>query len=189
MDANHPIQQLMDEHRTIKTVLDAMEYQVANLEGRPFPASFFERALDFFANFADGCHHFKEEEVLFPGLKSHGIPEEGGPIGVMLYEHQVGRRYLAGLRENLPAAAGGAKQAVESVAMFAHEYIQLLRKHIFKEDNILFRIAYQTLPNEDVKRMQDEFVHGNPAKTGLDVRSRYEALAAELQAESLGQPA
>jgi serine/threonine protein kinase len=32
-----------------------------------------------------------EEDVFFPALKRRGIPERGGPIGVMLHEHVLGR--------------------------------------------------------------------------------------------------
>ena len=32
------------------------------------------------------------------------MPERGGPIGVMLAEHEQGRAYLKAVRENLDAA-------------------------------------------------------------------------------------
>jgi hypothetical protein len=37
--------------------------------------------------------------VFFPLLKQRGIPEQGGPIGVMLHEHVLGRDCVGRMRE------------------------------------------------------------------------------------------
>ena len=57
---------LMDEHRVIERVLDALE-SAANLatQGGQIRPGFFIDASDFIKGFADGCHHMKEEGVLF----------------------------------------------------------------------------------------------------------------------------
>ena len=62
-----PIQQLMEEHRVIEQVLAALE--AAARRELQFP--FYEQAVDFIVNFADGCHHAKEEDRLFPMGRSH----------------------------------------------------------------------------------------------------------------------
>jgi hemerythrin-like domain-containing protein len=36
--------------------------------------------LVFLKEFADRCHHGKEEDFLFPALEKAGIKKEGGPI-------------------------------------------------------------------------------------------------------------
>ena len=88
----HPTEVLSQEHRAIENMLGALEEQIrAAPAGQPFPRRFFDEALDFFRNFADGCHHAKEENLLFPRMKERGVPENGGPIGVMLAEHEQGR--------------------------------------------------------------------------------------------------
>src|SRR5665647_2426724 len=57
---------LMQEHRVIERVLDALEIAASHLEReRPVRPGFFLEAADFIAGFADGCHHRKEEGVLF----------------------------------------------------------------------------------------------------------------------------
>jgi len=43
--------------------------------------------IGFLKEFADKCHHGKEEGLLFPALIQAGLPEKGGPIGVMLADH------------------------------------------------------------------------------------------------------
>src|SRR5690348_364126 len=138
----HPTEILSQEHRVIESKLDEVEQQIQGIAaGAPLPRAFFDEALDFFRNFADGCHHAKEENLLFPRMQERGVPERGGPIGVMLSEHDAGRAYLRAVRENLDAATEGSEQARAQVVENAAGYIALLRQHIQKEDQILFRMA------------------------------------------------
>jgi len=166
----HPTEILSQEHRVIENMLDEMEEQVqAAAAGQPFPRRFFDEALDFFRNFADGCHHAKEENLLFPRMKERGVPENGGPIGVMLAEHDQGRTYLKGVRENLEAAGQGDPGARQRVCANATGYIALLRQHIQKEDNILFRMARMVLQPDDVAELTREFA-------AVEVPERFQGL-------------
>ena len=154
----HPTEILSHEHRLIEARMKEMEARIrAAGAGAPFPTEFFEGALDFFRNFADSCHHAKEENLLFPRMKERGVPEQGGPIGVMLAEHDEGRSYLKAIRDNLEAAGRNDKAAQDEVFANASAYIDLLRRHIFKEDNILFRMAQQVLQPDDVAELSREF--------------------------------
>jgi hemerythrin-like domain-containing protein len=58
---------LSDEHRVIERVLAVLQ----KLTTRPVENSLdcWRKALDFFSHFADQCHHFKEEQVLFPAME------------------------------------------------------------------------------------------------------------------------
>lgn len=183
-----PVGQLMDEHRLIEGVLGAMEVQVSRMKSGPFPAEFFSSALDFFATFADGCHHYKEEQALFPALQNRGVPRNGGPIGCMLKEHDQGRACLAGIRKNLEAAGTGSAEAAGAIARHATEYIELLRQHIFKEDNVLFPMAQQLLDADSAAALEEEFSREDNPKTARALRERYAALAAELIAAAPPQP-
>ncbi|MBI5087283.1 MAG: hemerythrin domain-containing protein, partial [Acidobacteria bacterium] len=77
MTTPSPVDVLMDEHQIILRVLTAMEARLASLGQGPFPTEFFQGALDFFRNFADGCHHYKEEDALFPAMTRRGIATQG----------------------------------------------------------------------------------------------------------------
>ena len=84
---------LNDEHRVIERVLAVLEKAAGSLEAdQGVQADFFLSAAEFIKGFADGCHHRKEEGVLFPAMEAAGVPRQGGPIGVMLAEHEEGRR-------------------------------------------------------------------------------------------------
>ena len=169
----HPTEILSHEHRAIEARLNEMEVQIHALApGSTFPRAYLEDALDFFRHFADGCHHAKEENFLFPLLKERGVPEHGGPIGIMLAEHDEGRGYLKTVRENLDGAAHGSQAACDAVCASASAYIDLLRGHIFKEDNILFRMAQMVLQPDDVAELQKQFA-------GVDVPERFQGAAFE----------
>jgi len=86
------VERLKTEHELIERGLNLLEQAVNRIEaGQPLPEGFPQWAPRFFQQFADQCHHAKEEDVFFPILKQRGISEQGGPIGVMLYEHEIGR--------------------------------------------------------------------------------------------------
>jgi len=68
-----------------------------------------EQLMDFFRGFVDRCHHGKEEDVLFPELEKRGVLRDGGPIGVMLSEHAMGRRHIREIAEALARLRGHCK--------------------------------------------------------------------------------
>lgn len=170
----------MDDHRLIEKVLSALEAKLNDPAAAEFPADFVEQALAFFVEFADGNHHYKEEEALFPALSQRGVAVEGGPIGMMLYEHTVGRKCLAGVRENLEAARQGRVEAQSAVRRYASEYVQVLRQHIWKEDNVLFPMARQVLDPQAAGDMLARFHDETNPRTALALRERHQAFARSL---------
>ena len=57
---------LYEEHRIIMKVLECLQKIVAEAEeNNKLNAGSASQAIDFFRNFADGCHHAKEEDRLF----------------------------------------------------------------------------------------------------------------------------
>ncbi|MBL8215193.1 MAG: hemerythrin domain-containing protein [Bryobacterales bacterium] len=134
---------LMTDHRRIEAVMNALEKQL--LVSDSFPTEFITKALKFFVEYADGFHHLKEEEHLFPAMVDRGVAVECGPIGVMLHDHAIGRQLLAGIRSQLEEASRGDPHAQTAVRDYALRYIDMLRQHIWKEDNVLFSIAQRVL--------------------------------------------
>lgn len=59
-------------------------------KGSPHAAEDLRGFIGFLKEFADRCHHGREEGILFPALVNAGIPEQSGPIGVMLAEYVEG---------------------------------------------------------------------------------------------------
>jgi hemerythrin-like domain-containing protein len=140
------VERLMAEHELIERGLSLLEDAIIKIEdGQALPDGFSEWIVRFFQQFADQCHHAKEEDVFFPVLKQRGIPEKGGPIGVMLYEHELGRDCVGRMREASQAKPFDSRKFADA----AKQYVPLLHEHIFKENNVLFRVAERVMSEAD----------------------------------------
>ncbi len=172
---------LMNEHRAVERVLRVLERAADRLDaGEPVPAQIFEDSLDFLRNFADRCHHGKEETALFPAMATAGVPVERGPIGVMLAEHEEGRGYIRAMGEALEAYKRGEQPARKPLAENARAYASLLAQHIQKEDNILFPMANQVLSDPEQQRLIVEFDRIESERIGPGVHERYHRMIDEL---------
>ncbi|OGZ37563.1 MAG: hypothetical protein A3A94_03300 [Candidatus Portnoybacteria bacterium RIFCSPLOWO2_01_FULL_43_11] len=105
-----------------------------------------ENFLRFTGTFAEP-HHHKEEEVLFPELEKKGVPNEGGPIGMMLMEHATKREYVKNLKKALD------ENNEDEMKKNALAIVSLLGEHIFKENNILYPMAEDVLSEDDMSRL------------------------------------
>ena len=179
---------LKEEHRVIERVLDSLEAAANRLKaGSPVRPGLFLLAADFIRGFADGCHHRKEEGVLFPALRAAGIPAEGGPIGVMLFEHEEGRQLSAAMRSAAEQLEAGEPRAAADVVENALRYVALLRQHIAKEDNVLFPMAERAIQGRAQTELAEAFEHVEHEETGQGVHERFLALADAIERE-VAQP-
>lgn len=177
--------QLKEEHRVIEKVLSALDEFAAALErGEAVAPAALEKALDFLNAFADKCHHSKEEQHLFPLLEQSGIPREGGPIGIMLTEHEQGRALVRGMREAVQRYSRGEKAAASEIARNARGYVDLLHHHILKEDHVLYRMAEEALSQEDQDSLEQCFHRVEEEEMGGGAHERYVNMAAELEQEA-----
>lgn len=173
---------LKNDHRVIEKVLHVLE-AVSNKinQGGEVPIDVLKKAADFIRNFADSYHHGKEENLLFKSMEEKGFPREGGPIGVMLMEHDEGRRYVRGLVEAIEKYASGDSSAQKAIAENARNFAGLLGPHIQKEDNILYMMADNILPEAFQKELLHKFDLVEKEKLGEGKRQYYVNLADELE--------
>ncbi len=148
---------LKAEHDVILHVIDSIEREAAQVEaGGDVRHEFFADAIAFVREFADGVHHQKEEKILFPRMVEAGVPKEGGPIGVMLYEHDEGRAHIRAMNAALPQAAGDG-EARRVLIREARGYVSLLRAHIEKENMILFPMADRVFDQAEKSAIREAF--------------------------------
>jgi hemerythrin-like domain-containing protein len=179
---------LMEEHALIERVLDTLEKGAQQfVQQKPVPSGFFLDVVDFIRNFADRCHHGKEEGVLFKAMVEHGFPENQGPIAVMLFEHEQGRGFTQAMSDATQRLEAGDKAAREEIVANALAYVSLLRQHIQKENNVLFRMADNVIPPSGHDEIDAAFARVEREDSGRGLRKKYEALAQALgdQLESL----
>jgi hemerythrin-like domain-containing protein len=176
-----PIETLMNEHRFIESVLDALESYTGRLatSADTDPAD-LAKFVRFIGEFADRCHHGKEEDILFETMIENGFPREAGPIAVMMFEHVEGRRYVGILSDAVDHSASWSDEDRGRIRRAAMGYAELLRAHIMKEDQILYPAAESRLGGrvmEDIGRRFDQFER---EKTGEGAHEELHALAEEL---------
>jgi hemerythrin-like domain-containing protein len=173
---------LMDEHRVIERVLTVMEKAVEQLnQGKAVKPAFFLDATDFIKGFADGCHHAKEEKVLFEAMVKAGVPKAGGPVGMMLLEHEQGRGFVRAMRDGVEKWQSGDKTGQKDTIRAASGYVDLLRAHIYKEDKILFPLADDTILWDAQEQIARDFDRIEHEETGEGVHEKYLALAEKLE--------
>lgn len=177
-----PTQTLMDEHRVIERMMDIVEAAAARLEwGESVPPNVFADVGLFFSRFADKCHHGKEEANLFPVMVRRGIPQEGGPVGVMLAEHVQGRGYVRAIRDLGAQYADGKLSDTRPLIQAVRSYVGLLRPRIQKEDRILYRMADQMMTEQDQRDLSEAFDRVEREEMGDGEHERYHTMIEQLE--------
>jgi len=176
-------EELVRDHEVILGVLDGLEAHAEAVEGGgSLDVGYLRDAVAFSQGFVDRCHHGKEEHCLFPCLERRGVPREGGPIGVMLAEHEQGRQLVRRISEAADRYEAGQGKAAEVVGL-VREYVALLRAHIAKENQVLFPLGEAVLADSDdgeVGRCYDGVEH----QQGRGEHQRLTQLAARLSKPS-----
>jgi len=144
---------LMEEHQLILRALDALEAFASKVAAGGEYRAELQHFVRFIREFADARHHGKEEDILFEAMVAAGFPRQAGPIAVMLMDHEAGRARLAVMAEKAGQAGPLTAQDRSTVVEAARGYADLLRGHIMKEDQILYPMARQRLPDEVLKQV------------------------------------
>lgn len=175
-------QELKAEHRGIELmlrVLSAISEKVGR--GEPLHAEHMDGIMEFLTVFVDKCHHGKEEEFLFPALEAAGVLREGGPIGVMLGEHEQGRQLVAQLKGFVAGCESGDQKAAAGIQRVAKDYVDLLNQHIAKEDTVLFPMADARLAAKQDALLFEAFERLERERIGAGRHEAFHALLDKLQ--------
>ncbi len=178
MDA---VETLMSEHRVIEQVLDALVGFTEDAVRRgTTEKEELGQFVTFVREFADACHHGKEEDILFAAMVDAGFPRNGGPIAVMLHEHDQGRALVGILKARAEQDGPWTDADRQEVAEVARGYAAMLHAHIHKEDAILYPMAEQHLPPEVMEKVGQDCERYEAAREGT--HEKLHALAEALVA-------
>ena len=178
-----PTLDLVNEHSGIMLMLQIMNRVSRRLlAGENVDKDDLEKIVEFLRNFADKCHHGKEEGILFPEL----INDESSTALTtqLLGEHKSGRDLIKGMVESLPAYAPGNSDAIH-IGVNANEYISLLTQHIEKENVTLFPLADQTLTESKQKEILERFEALERDVIGAGKHEEYHGWLKELKGKYL----
>jgi Uncharacterized conserved protein len=156
---------LENDHVHILRLTDVMEHITQSNEVN---VEHLEIIVELIRNFADGLHHNKEENLLFPKMVEKGFSFQQGPIAVMMHDHVQGRNYVKGMTEHIALYKAGHSGALAAIYENMTGYVNLLRAHIGKENNVLFRMADNALSDDEQQNLLHEFkkVESNPVCGG-----------------------
>ena len=144
------IKTLMDEHDNILKMLDVVHNASLNLlSDGTISTRDFRQIVDFIRLYADKTHHGKEEEFLFKMMSDElGAVADNLVKHGMMVEHDIARLYVSDLETALNAYdENPSDKSKLAILVAAGSYEQLLRRHIQKENDVVFPFAEKSLSN------------------------------------------
>ena len=161
---------LKQDHLAVERILNLIDELGNRVQaGHPVPAGFERWAVESLSHFGDHCHHVKEESALFPLLWIRVTPNEAGPVGMILVEQKRGRIYLRRMMDD------AVRRDRLGFAFVAVEYARWLRRHIFKENHVIFQMAETCLTEEDDSQLVRTFRRIEREFGGDQLHERFEA--------------
>jgi uncharacterized protein len=165
---------LIDDHSMTERVLDAVARALSDADGPQL--RLLAAFRDYAVGYVDGCHNVKEERHLFPLLEARGVPREGGPLGVMLTEHEQSKALLGDLVALIDRYVNGETSILSDLRTVFEKYAALLKSHYWKETDVLYPLARRTLSEADAEAMLAG-LRKTEAELGADAHERFRELA------------
>lgn len=174
-----PTYLLMAEHRMIQKMIAQMREQGARMEAlQTVNAAFLGAAVDFMQNYADRCHHAKEESILFHDLAKKPLPAPTRQVLGELFDEHVQVR--AGVEELAAARQEhieGRPEAWRKVTERIRVLVTLYPAHIRKEEVQLFAPAMDILSPQEQQDMIEKFHEADRRQ----IHERYARLVCDWQ--------
>ncbi|OEF99948.1 hemerythrin [Vulcanibacillus modesticaldus] len=172
---------MVDEHQNILRMLKVIRTACFKVyQHEKFDYDKFYDMIDFVRNYADKHHHSKEEEILFKEMEKQ-IPRAKEPIQGMFIDHDSGRHYIRNLESALEKVKNGDDEAHIDIISNALAYVELLTRHIDKEDNVIYKFAEKHLndPAKDLVEKACEKIEDEANDKGI--QEKYLNLLVELE--------
>jgi hemerythrin-like domain-containing protein len=158
MPTSHPIHTLTHEHKHILKVVHGLSAVDDALATGDVPdLALLRKIVAFMRDFADKCHHAKEEAILFPAMEHKGVPPNGCPLEGLTREHAKGRELVGALAAAADACAQGRADAVAAMRSAIGGIQQLYPNHIWKEDEMVFPMAERLFSPDELEAIGRQF--------------------------------
>ncbi|MHB8128466.1 MAG: hemerythrin domain-containing protein [Mobilitalea sp.] len=177
------IKLMMEEHQYILRMLVVVRkacYGV--LKGEAINYEDFDQMIDFIRTYADAHHHGKEEKLLFNEMVTHL-----GPLGIklithgMLVEHDFGRLFIQELVVALKNVKDGDEMCKLDVIANAISYTHLLKRHIEKEDSVVYTFAERQLSSAILDKVNLNTEDFEKAARNKGTQKHYQDLVVMLE--------
>jgi len=150
---HNPLTVMYDEHDVIVKAEKVIENLANTWENNPEEyADKVKKLVEFFREYADGYHHRKEEEVLFPAIKDHPDFVLQDILDEFETHHEDFREYAAEIIESVNDEDFATSYKV------LKQYINDLRDHIAAENDELFVLAENLMDENQLKNIYFKFM-------------------------------
>jgi len=155
LDYSPPMRRLVEEHKLIKRLLALIPCIVERLDIKT-DKQLVKDVVDFIRSYADKFHHAKEEDILFkyfdPNLDI---------LKVIYEDHEKGRAHVKAILQGLN------KNDADAIKEYLLGYMELLKEHIKKEDEILYPWMDRGLTDKDIGELFSKFIETDNKAEGV----------------------
>ena len=151
------IETLMAEHQVILRNIAVMRKRaIALMKGEDVDMDLFTMHIEFARHYADKHHHGKEEQILFEYMTEHLGATAEKLIGFgMLVEHDLGRLYVGALEDAVARFREDPSDENRlDIVGYVVAYSDLLRRHIEKEDQVVYNFGIRGLSEEQMAEVE-----------------------------------
>jgi hemerythrin-like domain-containing protein len=146
---------LVGEHCLIEQVLNCLERMVERYEGqRRLDRASARDATVFFRGFVERCHYSKVETQLPRAMQVAGVSPEACLGSPMLPRRREASSHLAAMEAAIEPASAGDVTALNEFAEHARTYIGLVLDCIARQEDRLFPMIAQTVPEAEKARLR-----------------------------------
>ena len=169
------LEALRQEHRNIVSLINTLEWQVAEFErGNAPDYDVIRAALEYFLNFPD-LHHHPKEDLVFLKLR-----ERDAAVAASVGDLHRGHEELGARSREFAAALHAVLDEVEiprsTFVKRARRFIDLQRQHLEMEEANFFPAADKTLTAEDWADLQTCVATSEDSLFGKNLAAKYDRL-------------
>lgn len=182
------IELMVEEHANISRMLEVIrQASIGILEGKAVNVADFRKMVDFIRNYADKHHHGKEEVYLFPVMvEKLGRVADNLVTHGMLVEHDLGRDHVMSLVTALDEYEKNPKTEYKlDILTEAMGYARLLKRHIEKENSVVYTFAERQLDAETLEHMDTLSKKFEKEETEKGIQTHYLSILEEMEKKYL----
>jgi branched-chain amino acid transport system ATP-binding protein len=172
---------ISNEHRgmwRLTTALDGLRGTLDNADVKP-DAELFTLILDYFENYIERVHQPKEEEFLYRAVRRR-TSEADALIAEFEKDHADSPERIVHLRALLRRAVHEYPIGIDEFKAALEDYIKIMRRHIMKEESVLFPIARKNLDDVDWDEINTAFAKNDDPCFGEEARAEFRALLSRI---------
>jgi len=168
------------DHKEIRKLLSAFDGMAALiLQKDSLPNEDLEKAFAVAVEFADKCHHGKEEKALFPRI-SKASPKIGAEMARRLTSDHAAFRKLVGTMLEVVPAATVKKEARGILAKQIGTYSRLLEMHMKVEEQKLIPEMMRTIGPDERGEISEQFEAIEEEVMGHGAHEKYVGIISQL---------